>query len=93
MAFSPNLEDRELTKFVESPSRPGNAAVEVVGNLTQSSGPFDPPLSADTIVRSVSGAIETYTYRQGGPTGTILKTITVTYHTASLNDLHTVEVS
>ena len=30
MAFTPNLEDRERDKFVESPTRPGYTAVEVV---------------------------------------------------------------
>lgn len=30
MSFSPNLEDRERDKFVESPNRSGQTAVEVV---------------------------------------------------------------
>jgi hypothetical protein len=93
MAQSPNLQDRELNKFVESPGRPGKSAVEVIGSFTSGAGPFDPPSSSDTIVRAVAGAVETYTYKQGGPSGTTLKTITVTYTTPSLSELLTVEVS
>jgi len=85
--------ERAQDAFIESPTRANKTAVEVVGSITTGVGPFDPPPGSDTIVRSVAGAVETYTYRQGGISGTILKTITVTYHTPSLNDLHTVEVS
>jgi len=34
MAIPPNINDREQQKFVESPTRPGETAVEVVGNIT-----------------------------------------------------------
>jgi hypothetical protein len=93
MAFSPNLEDRERDKFVESPSRSGMSAVEVFGTLTSSSGPFSPPAGANAIVRSVAGAVETYQYKSGGIAGTVLKTITVTSTDATLEELLTVEVS
>lgn len=38
MSFSPNILDRELDKFVESPTRTGKTAVEVVGSLTVTDG-------------------------------------------------------
>jgi len=38
MSFSPNLLDRENDKFVESPSRPGHAAIEVVISGSGSGG-------------------------------------------------------
>lgn len=34
MAISPNILDRELGRFVESPTRPGQTAVEVVGQVS-----------------------------------------------------------
>lgn len=93
MAFSKNLQDRERDKFLESPSRPGFAAVEVVGNFTSGTGPFDPPATSNAISRTALGAIETYRYYSGGLAGTLLKTITVTYTNSSLQDLVSVEVS
>lgn len=90
-----SIHDRELNKFVESPSRPGEPAVEIVGNLSASiaPGPFDPPTATDTILRSVLANVETYEYKSGGPSGTLLKTVTVTYLTSSLKDLVSVVVS
>lgn len=93
MTFSPNLQDRENGKFVESPTRSGETAIEVVGSLTAVAGPFAPPAGTDSIVRSVSGAVETYEYKSGGIAGTVLKTVTVTSTDSTLEELLTVEVS
>lgn len=88
-----SLPDRELNKFVESPSRPGEPAVEIVGNLVSTPGPFSPPANCDYISRSVLSNVETYEYKNGGSGGTLLKTVTVTYVDATLEELLTVEVS
>jgi len=92
MAIPGSSKDRELKKFVESPTRPGETAIEVVGALSVGPGPLDPPLDTDTITRQVSGAVETYRYYQGGASGTLLKTVVVTYTSNSLQDLVSVEV-
>jgi hypothetical protein len=65
--------DRELNKFVESPSRPGEPAVEIVGNLVSTPGPFSPPAGTDSVVRSVASNVETYEYKSGGVSGTVIK--------------------
>lgn len=72
-----SIHDRELHKFVESPTRPGEPAIEVSGTFEGS--PFAPPANADAFTRSVSGNIETIEFRQGGIAGTVLKTIRVYY--------------
>jgi hypothetical protein len=89
---SNDIRDREFSKFVESQTRPGESAVEVVGSFTTSAGPFDPPVNSDTITREVSGSVETYRYRQGGVTGTIIKSIVVTYASSALEELISVRV-
>lgn len=88
-----SLPDRELNKFVESPSRPGEPAIEIVGNLTSTPGPFSPPTNADSIVRTVLSNVETYEYKSGGISGTLLKTVTVTYTDNTLEELVNVVVS
>lgn len=93
MAQSPNIKDREWSKFIESPTRPGESAVEVVGEITVFSGPFSPPSNCDTITREHSGSVETYRYRNGGLTGTVIKTVVVTYSSPSLKELVSVQVS
>lgn len=40
---------------------------------------FAPPFDADFIRSNLDGLIQTITYRRGGPSGTILKTLTITY--------------
>jgi hypothetical protein len=89
----PSITGREFNKFVESPSRPGETAVEVVGSFASEPGPFAPPQNSDYILRSVSGAVETYTYYNGGPSGTLLQTVVVTYSGPDLSELISVEVS
>jgi hypothetical protein len=93
MAFSPNTLDREHDKFVESPTRPGKTAIEIVGEISASPNPFSPPPSCDFILRSVSGSVETFEYFNGGSGGTLLKTVAVTYSGPDLEDLVSVEVS
>lgn len=88
-----SLPDREINKFVESPSRPGEPAIEIVGNLTSTPGPFSPPTTSDSIVRTVMSNVETYEYKSGGIAGTVLKTVTVTYTDATLEELVNVVVS
>lgn len=90
-----SLPDRELNKFVESPTRPGEPAIEIAGTFTANvdPGPFSPPALCDYISRTVLSNVETYEYKQGGSGGTLLKTVTVTYTDATLEELSTVEVS
>ncbi len=88
-----NIKDREFQKYVESPTRPGKTAVEVFGSISTGSGSFDPPVGTDYIGRSVASNVETYLYKSGGEFGTLLKTITVTYVAADLEELLKVEVS
>lgn len=90
MAQSPNITTREFNKFVESPTRPGQSAVEVTGAINVEGNPFAPPADCDLILRSVSGNVETYEYKQGM---TLLKTVVVTYVNPSLKDLVSVSVS
>lgn len=89
MAISPASTDREFDKFVESPTRPGKTAVEVTGNLTANvvENLFDIPETCDAIVRSVASNVETYQFKSGGVSGSLLKTITLTYTSSSLKDL------
>ena len=80
---------REQDKFVESPTRSGKTAVEVVGDINAVSvpGPFAPPAGTDAFTRVVSGNNETISYRSGGITGPILKSITIYYQTPPDPDL------
>lgn len=89
-----SISGREFSKFVESPTRPGEAAVEIAGSFTADvvPGPFSPPSNCDYISRAVAGPVETYVYKNGGSSGTTLKTVTVTYTDTDLEDILTVEV-
>jgi len=87
-----SIHDRELHKFVESPSRPGEPAVEIVGSITATPSQFSPPSNADAFTRSVSGNDETIEYRTGGIAGTIIKTIIIYYQTPPDPDLTGAEV-
>lgn len=90
-----SIHDLELHKFVESPSRPGEPAVEITGNITATSspGPFSAPAGTDSVVRSVLGTVETYQYKTGGVSGTTLKTVVVTYADTDLEELISAVVS
>lgn len=86
MAISKNLQDRERDKFVESLTRPGFSAVEVVGNLTTSGGQFSIP-SNSTCYTYETGTDSPYFtesykfYESGTPAApvTLIKTITLYY--------------
>ena len=94
MPMSPNTVGREHNKFVQSPTRTDGSAVEVVGNITTTpvDGPFSPPAGTDYIGRTVLSNVETFVFKMGGASGTVLKTITVTYALPDLEDLVSAEV-
>lgn len=83
-----SLPDRELNKFVESPNRPGEPAVDTV-----SSGVFDAPINTDAVVRSVVGPVETWEFKSGGISGSVVKTVTVTYTDITLVDILNVVIT
>lgn len=62
MSFTPNLEDRERDKFVESPTRPNHTAIEVfVGNASDIGGGGSGSLTTQTISFSILiGQINTF---------------------------------
>jgi len=81
MALKPNVTDREMNKFEETPS--GEHAIRVLPF-----GTLDIPVAADHIAVTYPNTVtEIYTYKDGGASGTVLKTITVVYVTASKDDL------
>jgi hypothetical protein len=84
-----SLPDREYNKFVESPSRPGEPAIEIVGNLVSTPGPFSPPANSDHVSISVTGGgfIVEYAFKVGGISGTVLKTVALEYATVQSPDL------
>ncbi len=65
----------------------------VVGGISADSNPFAPPPTTDFIGRSVLSNVETFVYKFGGSGGTLLKTVTVTYVAADLEELVSVEVA
>ena len=89
MPLSPNLEDRERDKFLESPTRPSQSAVEVVDTGNR----FAPPSRTDYIQRIHIGSQETFNYFEGGVSGTLLKTVVVTYTSSNLKELVSVAVT
>lgn len=82
-----SLQDREYNKFVESPSRPGEPAIEIVGEITTSPGPFSPPSNADAGTVEYIGNTVVYKFRQGGVAGTVIKTVTLVYTSPQTPDL------
>jgi hypothetical protein len=83
-----NIQDREFQKFVESPTRANGSAVEVVGDITTSPGPFAPPSNTDSFTVSYPNSVtEVYEFRSGGVTGTIIKSITLIYANSSKQNL------
>ena len=85
------IEGREQTKFVESPTRPNNSAVEVV--LGGSSAPIEiidksPFGDFDEIQASYpTASSEIYTYKL---TSNTIGTVTVTYTDSDKKDLQSV---
>lgn len=67
---------------------PNELQIRTISNT----GQFAAPINADYIGRSVSSNVETFVYKSGGASGTLLKTIDVTYTDATLNELVSVEV-
>jgi hypothetical protein len=89
VAIASTLAHRETDKFVESPTRANKTAVEVT-----STGKMIPPPEADSITVAYPNATtEVYSYRVGGISGTVIKTVTVIYTNASKGSLASVEVS
>lgn len=41
--------------------------------------PFAPPTNADFVESNFSGLVQTIIYKQGGSSGVVLKTVTITY--------------
>jgi len=73
--------DREYNKFVESPTRPGEPAIEIVGSLDAQSGSILSGLDYDDIELTAStSTTETYTIRNNA---TDIATLLVTYQNAS----------
>lgn len=85
MSIPSSVKDRELAKFEDAN---GKVAVR-----TLNSSQFEMPPNCDAITRNVSGTVETWEYRNGGVSGSIIKTVTVTYSEASLKNIISVVVS
>lgn len=87
--LSKNTQDNEQRKF----SQVGDKVV-VNTYPAQALNPFGPPLDADAItVNYPNNLTEVFEYRTGGTTGAVIKTVTVTYNSASKNEIVTVVVS
>lgn len=93
MSFSPNILDRELDKFVESPTRIGKTAVEVFGSLSTTQGAFSIPTNALVYTYSTGTDgiyfTEIYSfYESGTPIAPVnlLKTITLYYSDAEFEN-------
>jgi len=54
---------------------------------------FAPPELTDSVTTLRTSLTDVFEFRNGGLAGTILKTVTITYLTASKKDIDTVEVS
>lgn len=85
MALSPTLVDREQGKFRDA----GDVTRSRVAVIPE--GNFSPSAEFDAIVATYpSAAVEVYTYKSGGVSGTTVMTITVTYTSPAKTDLSTV---
>lgn len=81
MAQPNSIKDREWTKFVESSTRPGSSAIEVIGNLAFQ---IPPNSTCYTFEQSVSGIyyLDIFKFYESGTPITpvnLLKTITIYY--------------
>lgn len=83
-----NILDREYSKFVDSPTRANQSAVET----QDTSNRFAPPANSKYFERSVAGSIETFSFYdvEGG---TLLKEVVLTYTSSSLENLVKGEVN
>ena len=89
MPLPNNLKSREYDKFAENGD--GDTAVRVVGSIGEAN-PFAPPSATDTITVTQGATTDTYNFRQGGPGGTILRTVTLTYTDSNKDCLSQVNV-
>ena len=80
-----NTYDNEQRKF--QPDADGNVAVNTIVNSS-----FTPPVNADAITVLNTSTTQTFQYRNGGTSGTILKSVLVTYTNSCKNELLSVEV-
>lgn len=86
MVLKTQISDREYQKFVEID---GKHVVQVTPLQS-----FSPPPETDAISTSYPDLVtEIYQYRQGGLSGTILKTVTIIYVDATKENLLSVEVA
>lgn len=54
---------------------------------------FDPPFGSDAVTVEYSGNVEIYKYRVGGETGTVIRTVTVTYDGPAKHNVVSVTVT
>jgi hypothetical protein len=90
MAQPKDILQREYTKFIESPTRPGNSAVEIAGNVAVTSPLWIPTNAICYTYEVVTDGpyyIEQYKFYSGGtpiaPTG-LIKTISIYYQDSEL---------
>ena len=77
MALPGSNLDREFRKFFEHGS-------DLTGVYTTEASSLAMPANADTITAEYpSSSVEVYKYRQGGISGTVVRTVTVTYTDAT----------
>jgi hypothetical protein len=88
-----NIQDREFQKFVDSPTRTNGSAVEVVGDITTSPGPFSIPSNCTcyTYSTGIDGIYFTEMYKfyeSGTPASPVnlIKTVTLYYSDPSFNN-------
>lgn len=93
MAIPSGILDREFNKFIESPTRPGKSAVEIVGDITTSTGPFSIPSNCTcyTYSTGTDGIYFTEIYRffeSGTPMAPVnlIKTVTLYYSDSGFNN-------
>lgn len=92
--ISNNVLDREIDKFVESPTRANKTAVEVfVGNGGEISGGLLAGVVYDYgTVAYPTTTKEIYSFYSGGVGGTLVATVTLNYADSQKENLSTFEV-
>lgn len=93
MALPGSSRDREHNKFVESPTRPGKSAIEIVGDISTSSGAFGIPSNSECYVFSTGFDSPYYFeqyqfYESGTPVAPVnlIKTIRIFYSDAKFKN-------
>jgi hypothetical protein len=82
MSFSPNLEDRERDKFVESPSRPGRTAVETF-DINSINGPLSGVVWDAFDYQYPTTTQEIIQLYEGGLSGTLKARVVLNYTDAT----------